>query len=91
LYKLWSLRDKVGDRREEYWKEAFEMKHLANFNPIWYKKFLHDGDSSLFKEGSSPLQRGDNHKSAKVGKGHLNIFSSCTTVPYKAQIYTRAS
>jgi hypothetical protein len=27
-------------------------------------------------EGPSPLQRGDNHKSAKIGLGHLNIFFS---------------
>jgi hypothetical protein len=25
------------------------MKHLANFNQTWYKHFLHDGNSSLFK------------------------------------------
>jgi hypothetical protein len=27
-------------------------------------------------EGSSPLQRGDNHKNAKIGLSHLNIFFS---------------
>jgi hypothetical protein len=32
-----------------YWKESFKMKHLANFSQTWYKRFLHDGNSSLFK------------------------------------------
>jgi hypothetical protein len=27
-------------------------------------------------EGPSPLQRGDNHKSAKIGYDHLNNFFS---------------
>jgi hypothetical protein len=27
-------------------------------------------------KGSNPLQRGDNHKSAKIGYDHLNIFFS---------------
>jgi hypothetical protein len=34
-----------------YWKESFKMKHLANFK--LYRYILHDGNSSLFKEGSS--------------------------------------
>jgi hypothetical protein len=31
------------------WKKSFKMKHQANFNKTWYKHFLHDGNSSLFK------------------------------------------
>jgi hypothetical protein len=64
LYKLLSPRVKVGDKRGEtiftfvYWKESFKRKHLANFNQTWYKHFLHDGSSSLFKWSPSPLQRG---------------------------------
>jgi hypothetical protein len=32
-------------------------------------------------KGPSPLQRGDNHKNAKMGWGHLKIFFSRTTEP----------
>jgi hypothetical protein len=41
-----------------YWKESFKMKHEANFNQTLNKHFLHNWNSN---EGSSPLQRGDNH------------------------------
>jgi hypothetical protein len=37
----------------------------ANFNETWYKLFLGKGNSKLFK----------NHKNAKIGRGHLKIFS----------------
>jgi hypothetical protein len=30
-------------------KKSFKIKDLANFNQTWYKHFLHDGNSSLFK------------------------------------------
>jgi hypothetical protein len=43
------------------------MKHLANVNQIWYKHFLHDGNSVYSNEGPNPLQKGDNLKSAKIG------------------------
>jgi hypothetical protein len=43
------------------------MKHPANFNQTLDKPFLHEGNSSLFNESPSPLQRRDNYKSAKVG------------------------
>jgi hypothetical protein len=81
LYKLWSPRVKVGDTGGEtiFALESFKMNHLANFN--WYKHFLHDGNSSLCKWWPSPLQRGDNHRSAKIGLGHLYIFFSWTKVP----------
>jgi hypothetical protein len=32
-----------------YWKESYNMKHLANFNQTRYNHILHDGNSSLFK------------------------------------------
>jgi hypothetical protein len=36
-------------------------------------------------KGPGPLQRGDNHKNAKMGWGHIKIFFSRTT----GQILTR--
>jgi hypothetical protein len=35
------------------------------------------------REGAGPLQRGDNHKNAKIGWDHLKIFFSRTTGPGK--------
>jgi hypothetical protein len=32
-------------------------------------------------KGSGPLQRGDNHKNVKMGRGHLRIFFSKTIGP----------
>jgi hypothetical protein len=32
-------------------------------------------------KGPGPLQRGDNHKNAKMGWGHLKIFFSRTIEP----------
>jgi hypothetical protein len=32
-------------------------------------------------KGSGPIHRGDNHKNAKMGWGHLKILFSRTTVP----------
>jgi hypothetical protein len=32
-------------------------------------------------KGPGPLQRGDNHKNAKIGLDHLKIFLSRTTEP----------
>jgi hypothetical protein len=32
-------------------------------------------------KGLLPLQRGDNHKNVKMGRGHLKIFFSRTTGP----------
>jgi hypothetical protein len=45
----------------------------AKINQTWYKLFVGEGNSSLFK-GPGPLQRGDNQKNAKEGWGHLKIF-----------------
>jgi hypothetical protein len=42
-------------------------------------------------ESPSPLQRGYNHKSAKIGLGHSNIFLFMNHSTIKAQIYTSAS
>jgi hypothetical protein len=38
----------------------------------------------VFKEGTDPIQRGDNHKSAKIELGHLKI--SKTTGPEKIRL-----
>jgi hypothetical protein len=39
------------------------------------------GILDLSNKGPVPLQRGDNHKNAKMGWGHLKIFFSGTTEP----------
>jgi hypothetical protein len=49
------------------------MKYLVNFIQTWYKYFLHDGSSNI---GPNDLQLGDNDKTAKIGRGHLDIFFS---------------
>jgi hypothetical protein len=41
--------------------------HLTNFNQTWYKPFLHEGNSSLFKLRGNSSSKGDNHKSTKIG------------------------
>jgi hypothetical protein len=42
-------------------------------NHPWVK-----GIVNCSNKGSGPLQRGDNYKSAKIGWGHLKIFSRTT-------------
>jgi hypothetical protein len=49
-----------------------------NFNQTWYKSSLGKWKSS----GLGLIQRGDKHKKAKIGWGHLKIFSR-TTGPKK--------
>jgi hypothetical protein len=69
LYKLLSLRIKVGDARGDiistfvYWK-GFIMKHLAIFNKTGYIfQILHDWNSSLFKwRSKSPSNGGWSQK-----------------------------
>ena len=39
-------------------------------------------------KGPGPLQRGDNHKNAKMGWGHLKIFFSRTTGPILTRLGT---
>jgi hypothetical protein len=59
LHKLWFPGSRGLGCTCIYWKECFKMKHLANFNQTWYKPFLHEGNSSLFKmKVPSPLKRG---------------------------------
>ena len=74
----------------EYWKESFKMKHQANFNQTWNKHFLHVliGIQIYSNEGSSPLQRGDNHKN-RVGSSKYFLLVNHSTI--KAQIYTSAT
>jgi hypothetical protein len=72
LYKLWSSGVEMGHNRGNnftwvYWKESFKMKHLTNFNQTWYKPFLHERNSSIFKSRAKSSSKGDNHKSAKIG------------------------
>jgi hypothetical protein len=62
-----------------YWKESLKMKHLAmhaisiklGTNHSWM-----NGIQVYSNEGPNHLQRGDNHKSAKIGWGHLYTFFS---------------
>jgi hypothetical protein len=42
---------------------------------------LGEGILNCSNEEPGPLQRGDNLKNAKMGWGHLKIFSSRTTEP----------
>jgi hypothetical protein len=42
-------------------------------NHPWVKGML-----NCSNEGPGPLQRGDNYKNAKMGRGHLKIFSRTT-------------
>jgi hypothetical protein len=37
-------------------------------------------------KGPGHLQRGDNHKNVKIGRGHLEIFLSRTTSPILADL-----
>jgi hypothetical protein len=39
-------------------------------------------------KGPGPLQRGDNHKNAKVGWDHLKIFFSRTSRPFSIKLGT---
>jgi hypothetical protein len=45
-------------------------------NHPWVKGIL-----NCSNKGPGPLQRGDNHKNAKIGWGHIKIFFSRTTEP----------
>jgi hypothetical protein len=62
----------VGDTRGEtiftfvHWKESFKMKHLTNFK-LGTNISCMMGIQVYSNEGPSPLQREDNHKSAKIG------------------------
>ena len=49
-----------------FWKESFKMKLLANFNQTWYKHICMMEIQVYSNEGASPLQRRNNHKSAKI-------------------------
>jgi hypothetical protein len=39
------------------------------------------GTLNCSKKGPGPFKRGDNHRNAKMGLGHLKIFFSRTTEP----------
>jgi hypothetical protein len=74
LYKLWSLRVKVGDTRGELFLHLYIGKNLLKWNirPISIK--VGTNISCMIRiqiysnEGSSPLQRGGGyHKNAKIG------------------------
>jgi hypothetical protein len=74
-------------------KKNLLQNQQANFNQTWHESSLGKGNSKLFKckantlpilisnKGPGTLQRGDNHKIAKMGLGHLKIFFFRTTQP----------
>jgi hypothetical protein len=45
-------------------------------NHLWIKRI-----KNCFRKGSSSFSRGDNHRNAKIGWDHLNIFFSKTIEP----------
>jgi hypothetical protein len=57
-----------GEIIAKEWKNTVKFKRNllqnqpANFNQTWYTSSLGKGNSSLFKKGRCPLQRGDNSK-----------------------------
>ena len=42
------------------------QNHWANFNQIWFKASLGEGDSVLFKRRARPFPRGDNYEIVKI-------------------------
>jgi hypothetical protein len=82
LKKLWSPRVKFGDTRGEtiftfvYWKELLKWNILPISIKVSTNMSCMMGTQFYSNEGQSPLQRGDNHKSAEIGLGHLNMFCS---------------
>jgi hypothetical protein len=48
-------------------------------NHPWVKGTLNC--QQFVQKGPGPLQRGDNHRNAKMGWGHLKIFLPRTTEP----------
>jgi hypothetical protein len=40
----------------------------------------------LYKSRAKSSSKGDNHKNAKIGFGHLKIFFSRTTVPISTKV-----
>jgi hypothetical protein len=73
-----------------YWKELVRRKNLANFNQTWYKSFLHERNSSLFKWS---LQRKviSMGGSQKYKNRSFTYFLLMNHRIRKAQIYRRAS
>jgi hypothetical protein len=51
-------------------------------NNVWVKGIL-----NCSNKGPDPLQRGDNHKNAKLGWGRLKIFFSGTTEPEELYLH----
>jgi hypothetical protein len=82
FFKSWSLRVGKGHNRENHiyikifstTSKPISIKLGAN-HP-WIKGIL-----DYSNKGPDPLQRGESHKSAKMGWGHLKIFFSKTIKP----------
>jgi hypothetical protein len=62
-------------------KNLLLQNQQANFNQTWHKSSLGKGTLNCSKKWPGSLQRGDNHRNAKMGWHHLKIFFSRTTEP----------
>ena len=63
------------------------QNNWANFNQTWHRSYLGEEDSSLFKEGPRPSQRGDNCEIVKIHwKLKKKIFFSRTTGPTSTKL-----
>jgi hypothetical protein len=78
LYRLLSLRVKVGTKEGKLFLHVYIEKNLLKLNifPISIKLGTNNFCMMGIQVYPIPLQRGDNHKSAKIGLGHLNVFFS---------------
>jgi hypothetical protein len=54
-------------------RTSWPISSKLGINHSWVKGILYCSN-----EGPGPLQRGDNHKNAKMGRGHLKIFFRTT-------------
>jgi hypothetical protein len=60
-------------------KKNLQIDQQANFNQqLGTNNPLIKGIHNCINRGPGPLQREDNHKNAKMGWGHLEIFSRTT-------------
>jgi hypothetical protein len=67
---------KTVKKHSKKFKNLLLHNQEANFNQIWYKSSTNKGNLSLIN-----FQRGEDNKNAKIGWGHLRIFSSRITGP----------
>jgi hypothetical protein len=93
LFKSWSPGFRRGNNRQNHTHMCLNcllQNQQNNFNLTRYKSSLGKNNSKLYKKGPGHLQRGDNHKSAKIWRGHLKIVSLRTTEPEELLIFMKA-